>query len=182
MFPLGSLDMGEGLGDALQKFMSGASISRYGLAGLQGLTTAAGLMSQMAATRAEGQAAKRSAYMTAQDELLNSTQAYVSAQGEVTGLRRNLADVLGSRAVAARGVDGGQGVVQDNARDIYGRGLASEGIIRANAEIVAGRHRLNALNAYMKGDAAEREANSLARAQLGSGLLSGLVSIGKMFL
>jgi hypothetical protein len=172
------------LGDSLKKLTAGASVKTMGLAGLQGVSSAASIMASMGAMKREGQEAKRSAYLAAQDELMNATQAFVSGEGEKTGLRSKLADALGQRLAASggSGIDGGQGVIQDNATAISERARRAEVVTRSNADILAARHRMNAIAAKMKGDAAEREANAGARAQLGSGILSGLMSIGKLFL
>lgn len=177
---------GASLISELEKFRAGASVKTLGLAGLQGATTYAGVLAGMRASRAQGQEARRSAYLTAQDEQLNARQAQVSAEVEAGGLRQKLADALGQRAAAAggSGVAGGVagGVLDQNADNIVSRAMATERISRSNADIAASRHRINALSAIMKGDAAAREGEDAARAQLGSGLLSGLLSIGRLFL
>lgn len=179
-----SAPSGYSLGDDLRGLLDGASVKTYGLAGLQGLTSAAGLMSQMAATRRQGQQSKTDAYLSAQDELLNATQAYVSAQGQISGLKTQLSDTIGARLANAggSGIDGGQGVIQDNAAQITGREMAAEKIIRGNADIAAGRARINAWTDIMRGEQADANARAQARAQLGGGILSGLLTAGKLAL
>jgi hypothetical protein len=151
-----------------------------GLAGLSAASSFAGILSQMGATRAAGRAAKQSAYMAAQDEALNRNQAYVAGVGQVAGLRKQLAGVVGSRLAAAggSGVDVGQGMVQDNAKAIVADNDTAAGIYRTNAEILARRHQINALALELRGNQAEDDANSAARAQMGSGILSAILSLG----
>ncbi len=155
-----------------------------GLAGLQGLSSVAGIMSQMNQTRAAGQQTQASDYLKAATDELNANQSYVAGVGQVTGLRQQLMNSLGSRAAAAggSGIDGGQGVVQDNARAISQNNLEATGTATNNAAIASTRQRIDALTSMFQGNQAEMNAQGMAKAQLGTGILGGLLSIGKLFL
>jgi hypothetical protein len=175
---------GFSLGDTMRGFMKGASVKTYGLAGLQGLTSVAGLMSRMAESRRSGQSALDNARAVANDEMLNATQAYVSGVGQSAGLKQKLADTLGARFAGASGsgVDAGSGVVQANARDITGRVMSADKITRGNAEIASRRHQMNAIQALFKGAAANEEEAASRRNMLRGGILQGLLSAGRLFL
>ncbi len=158
----------------------GPSAKSWTLAGLQGLSSYAGTLAQIGATKANGQSSKLSAYMAAQDESLNASQEYVSGVGQVTGLRQSLAQAIGSRAAlaGAAGVDAGQGMVADNARALTANNDTAAGVTRLNADILARRHQINALADRLRGNQAEDQANQAASAQRGAGILSALASIG----
>lgn len=162
----------------------GPSARSWTLAGLQGASSAAGILAQIGSTRAAGRSASQSAYMQAGDEFLNAQQAEVSGYGQVAGLRQQLMQTLGSRqaAAGAAGVDVGAGLVRDNAGAITTSNDTAAGVARSNAEIVSRRHRLNALASVLRGNQAGEEASRQASAQLGTGILNGLMSIGSMLL
>lgn len=177
---------------------SGMTVRTMTLAGLQGISSAAGLLSQIGATKAAGRSERMradmeaAAYdMQAQDEMLNSAQSFVAGEGEVGGLRQQLAQTLGARQAlaGASGVDVGSGVVADTRRALADRANTSETVTRANAEIVSRRHQINALAAQMRasqsrmaGANAENQANEQASAQRTTGILSGLLSVGKLLM
>lgn len=174
---------GFSLASSMRDAIGKPSVRTYGLAGLQGLSSVAGVMAQMSESRRAGRNALENAFMTANDEMLNASQAYVSAAGETAGLKRKLADALGARFAAAggSGVDAGAGVAQANARDMTGRAMASEKITRSNAEIAARRHQINAIQALLKGSNIDASEAASRRNMLRGGILSGLMSIGRMF-
>lgn len=158
--------------------IAGPSPKSWTLAGLQGASSTAGMLAQIGATRAAGASAQQSAYMAARDEFMNADQAIVSGVGQVAGLRGQLSQALGARAAAAgaSGVDGGQGIVQDNAAAITRSNDVGAGVARSNAEIMARRHRINGLADTIKGNEAGAEASRAARAQLVSGIFGALTS------
>jgi hypothetical protein len=157
--------------------LAGPSASSWTLAGLQGASTFAGTLAQIGAIKANGQNAQQAAYMTARDEQLNASQAFVDGSGQVAGLRTALTQALGSRAAiaGASGVDGGQGLVADNARAITANNDTAAGVARANADIIARRHQINSLAAMLQGNQAAQQANDQAAAMRSSGILQAIL-------
>lgn len=164
--------------------MTGPSAQSWTLAGLSGASSFAGTLAQIGSIKASGRNARQSAYMSAQDELMNVTQANVAGAGQVAGLRKSLTNTLGSRmAIAgASGVDVGQGMVQDNASAITADNDVAAGVARRNAEIAARRHQVNALAQMLAGKQAEDQANSQAKATREAGILSAVLGGASMLL
>ncbi len=188
MNPLLMMMMGGGGGDisAGGGLLSGAmpSGSAFGLAGLSGLSSAASTLASIGQIRRNGANQQTSYYQQAMDEYLNSNQSYVSGVGQVAGLRQKLSTAIGQRAAVAgaSGVDGGQGIVQDNAAKMENAAVDAGQVDTLNADIESRRHIINALAAIRAGNQAGQNASDAASASALSGGIGGALSIAKLLL
>jgi hypothetical protein len=176
-----------GLPDFSQGLLSGMGVSpkTLTLAGLQGLTSAGSVMAQMGQTRRAGYQQSWSDMLSAQNDLANAQAAEVAGKGEVAGLRIQLANSISARdaAAAASGVDaGGQGTASWQRQQMtQGNDVATQ-VASLNADIASRRYQANAINDAVRAQLDKSNADATASAQGGAGLLSALMSAGKLLL
>lgn len=157
----------------------GPSGTSWTLAGLQGASTFAGTLAQIGALKSGARRTAQQTELQMRDEAINATQAQVSGYGQVAGLRQSLTQTLGQRAAlaGASGVDGGQGMVADNAKAITSDNDVAAGVASRNADIMSRRHQINqlamALGNLQTQDATNREVAATRQAGLISAILSG---------
>ena len=154
--------------------LTGLTGSR-GLSAMQMGTSAVGMFSAMAAGNNRAQAYDNAAA----DATIEGKGALIQGAGQVAGLRQQLTQTLGSRAVTAGagGVDVGQGAAQTQRDTLSGRAATQSGVDLMGAQLNSTKYQINALNDRLMAEQAKMQGTASALGQ-GAGLGLSLLMMG----